>query len=144
MDSDFAQCLKKQETLKEIFHEQLSSEERYLKIIAFGKKLPPFPEEEKVEKNRVVGCQSLTYLSGYLQNQKMFFHAHSEALITKGLAYVVLYIYQEQSVETILKCKPDFLNSLGILASLSPTRAHGLKSFYNKLLNISIKNLSLI
>jgi cysteine desulfuration protein SufE len=144
MDSDFAQCLKKQEALKEIFHEQLSSEERYLKIITFGKKLPPFPEEEKVEKNRVTGCQSLTYLSGYLQNQKMFFQAHSEALLTKGLAYVVLYIYQEQSVETILKCKPDFLNSLGILGSLSPTRAHGLKSFYNKLLNVSIKNLSLI
>lgn len=73
----------------------------------------------------------------------MFFHSYSEALITKGLASIVLYVYQGLTAETILKCKPDFLNSLGIIASLSPTRAHGLKSFYNKLLKSTIQYISL-
>lgn len=142
MDQDFTQCLTKQEELKKIIHTELSPEERYSKIISFGNQLPPFPESERKEENRVTGCQSLTYLTGHLENQKMIFHGHSEALITKGLISIVLYVYQNETPQTILQCKPIFLNSLGILASLSPTRAHGLKSFYDKLIHITIKNFN--
>ncbi|MBM3201522.1 MAG: SufE family protein [Chlamydiae bacterium] len=143
MEIDFAQCLKRQEDLKEFFPASLTSEEKYFKIISFGSRLSAFPPEEKKEENRITGCQSITFLIGQKEEGKIFFKAYSEALITKGVIALLIEVYQGQTPETILKCPPHFLQTLGIFASLSPTRAQGLKSFYEKMLKIAVKNFSL-
>lgn len=142
MEELFTQCLNKQERLKEVFHSDLSQEEKYHKIIEFGQNLSSYPENLKQEENRVTGCQSTTYLYGECRDGTLYFNAFSDALITKGLATIMLYVYDQETPETILNCKPNFLNSLGILASLSPNRANGLKSFYKKMLEIAIKNFN--
>ena len=108
-------------------------EERYEKVIALGRELPPFPEEEKIEKNRVKGCQSILYLKMERLKEKLHILTTSDALISAGLATLLTSIYQEEPPEAILQCPPLFLREIGLLDALSPNRSNGLRSLYQKM-----------
>lgn len=108
----------------------LSAQERYQELIAMGRKLPPFPNDLKQEKFLVKGCQSALFLAARMEQQKIFFSAHSDALISAGLAALLLSIYSGQSAEAILKSPPTFIADLGLGNSLSPTRSNGLANIY--------------
>jgi cysteine desulfuration protein SufE len=101
--------------------------------MAWGKNLSPMNETDKTPENLVEGCQSLLHLHSELNEGRMTFKADSDALISKGLAALLLFYYEGESPETILKCKPTFLEKLGIIQSLSPTRAGGVASLYVKM-----------
>lgn len=101
--------------------------------MSWGKKLPSFPEEYRTEKNLVPGCQSLLYLHAEQKEEGLHFYADSDALISKGLAALLVYYYSGETPETILKNKPTFLETLDIVQSLSPTRAGGVASLYVKM-----------
>jgi cysteine desulfuration protein SufE len=126
----FYSCLEKQALLKQEFAHCTSREEKYEKIIEFGRQLPLLPEEEKTPENCVKGCQSIVYLSSRLEDGKLKFSAYSEALISSGLAMLLIKIYDEEDPETVLKCPPHFLDELDIHASLTPGRSNGLSSIY--------------
>ena len=81
----------------------------------------------------VRGCQSTMYLYTYLENGKVRYFAHSEALISAGLAALLLAVYDEEMPEVILQCPPLFLEELGIPNVLSPGRANGLSSLFLKM-----------
>lgn len=110
-----------------------NKEDIYHKIIAFGKKLPPFDEAWKVEEKEVKGCQSLMYLHAEMNKGSLFFYAHSEALISAGLAALLISFYNGKSPEWILKNPPHFLTELNIVTSLTPSRANGLSSLYTEI-----------
>ena len=126
----FYSCLLKQEHLKQEFQNCVSKELKYQKIITLGKELSPFSSARKVPENIVQGCQSIVYLYSFLKDGKMQFEAFSEALISSGLAALLIRTYQNESPETVLKCPPQFLEELGIPASLTPGRSNGLSSIY--------------
>lgn len=126
----FTTCLEKQAQLKKIFDNFKTSDERYLRIMELGKKLPKLDPTFKIEANIVKGCQSTMYMRTYLENGKLFFQADSDALISLGLAALLIYIYSDETPETILKCPPKCLEELGISALLSPSRANGLYSIH--------------
>lgn len=132
MDSD-SLFKKNIENLKEIFSRCTTPEKRYEKIIECASFLPPFNEAEKTEKNLVPGCQSILYVSVHLKENRVFFTAFSEALISKGLAALLFYVYNGVSPEIILKNPPVFLKDLGILSSLSPSRSNGVLSLFKKI-----------
>lgn len=126
----FETCKLKQTQVKLLFDDCVSEEEKYNKIIKMGKLLPTFPDKEKVPANIVKGCQSVMYLKAALENGKIHFYMASDALISAGLAMLLLEVYNDETPETILKCPPDYLEELGIGASLSPSRANGLYSIH--------------
>lgn len=121
------------EHIYSIFHGCTEPSDRYKKLIELGKELPPMPSPLQVEENLVPGCQSLVYLHPTLREGKIFFTAASDALISSGLANLLLLAYNGESPETLLKEKPTFLESLGISASLSPNRSNGLASIFLKM-----------
>ncbi|HSX03255.1 MAG TPA: SufE family protein [Rhabdochlamydiaceae bacterium] len=137
----FYTCLEKQEALKREFASCLSREAKYEKIIELGRVLPPFAEEEKVPENLIKGCQSIVYLSSKLDDGKLKFSAFSLALISSGLAMLLIKIYDGETPETILKCPPLFLEELGIHASLTPGRSNGLSSLYLRMKQDALKFL---
>ena len=126
-------CLKKQTDLKILF-EPLSRTERYEKIIELGKSLPTFPTAERIPENLVHGCQSLMYLTCTFQNDILYLNADSDALISKGLAALLLHIYNNESPQTILTCPPTVIKELGLTALISPGRANGLAALYTRIL----------
>lgn len=139
--SDYASCLAKQDKIKKLFKECLTNEEKYKKLIELGKLLPPLDPGVKKDELIVQGCQSIVYLYAYLKEGLIYFQAESEALISSGLAYLLIATYSGESPETILKCPPSFIDDLGISASLTPGRSNGLASIYLRLKQEAIRFL---
>lgn len=129
------------ETLKNKFSDLSSTESLYQEIMALGKDLPSFNSEWKKEENRVLGCQSLMYLASFYREGKLFFYATSDALISAGLAALLLEVYSGQSPEVILKTSPSFLEEMKIPAALTPGRANGLASLVIKMKQEALKHL---
>jgi cysteine desulfuration protein SufE len=139
--NSFESCLKKQQQLREIFSTCPTPEARYQKIIDFGRQLPPLSEQHKTPHNLVKGCQSLMYLHSHLSEDRLIFEAYSDALISLGLAALLIYVYSGETPETVLKCPPHYLEDLGVSASLSPSRANGLYSIHLRMKQEALKFL---
>ncbi|MEI6242569.1 MAG: SufE family protein [Chlamydiota bacterium] len=120
--------LSKTSSLLSQFSSCSTPEETYEKIIEMGKNLPPFPSEFLIPANKVPGCQSILYIHAFQENHLMYFHAESDALISKGLAALLLHVYNGESAESILKNEPVFLKKIGLEGALSPSRSNGLFS----------------
>ena len=134
-------CLGKQQQLKQLFSCCPSSQQRYEKIIELGRTLEPYQKDLKTPSHLVSGCQSVMYLDAQMQGGKVRFLAYSEALISAGLAAVLLFVYNDETPETILTCPPLFLEELGISASLSPSRSNGLASLFKTMQQRSLNFL---
>lgn len=135
-------CLAKQEKVKKIFHSCHIAEDRYLKIIELGRTLPLLALKERIPERIVSGCQSIVYLKTELKEGKIYFTVYSEALISTGLAALLLFCYNGEEPLVLLKCPPDFLNELGIFTSLSPARSNGLASMFLRMQQEAVKSLS--
>lgn len=130
------------EILKKTFSALLSPEEKYTYLIELGRTLAPYPADRKNQTFVVPGCQSTLYLATTHQNGKLFFSADCDALISKGLAALLITIYSDATPQTILLNPPAFLYDLGIFASLSPSRSNGLASIYTRMKNEALKALT--
>lgn len=135
-------CLEKQARLEERFAGVPEAKARYELIIELGRELKKVSKQEIASpENLVSGCQSEVYLTSRLENGKIFFEIYSEALISAGLAALLLFIYQGESPETLLTCPPTCLERIGIHASLSPGRSNGLASMHLKMKQEALKYL---
>lgn len=134
-------CLEKQQKMMAVFSACGSEEDKYKKIIELGKALPSLGEQYKVPENLVKGCQSIMYLRSYRQGETVFFEAESDALISSGLAAILIHVYSGETPEAILKCAPDYLDLLGVGASLTPNRANGLYSIHLRMKQDALKFL---
>jgi cysteine desulfuration protein SufE len=135
----YSSCLEKQKQMSEIFAKCPTEDAKYQKIIELGRALPPLDEQYKVPENLVKGCQSLMYMKATKQDGHVYFEAQSDALISSGLAAILIKVYSGETPEAILKCPPDFLETLGISASLTPSRANGLYSIHLRMKQDALK-----
>lgn len=132
---------KKSDALKKSFTIFSSIEDRYKAIIDMGRSLPPFPLHLKCPENLVAGCQSTLYLASQYEDGLVFFKVASDALISSGLAAILIAVYSGESPETILKMPPQFLDDLNIHASLSPNRSNGLAQIHLRMKKDALKFL---
>lgn len=107
-------------------------QERYRYIIDLGRKLPPMPEEERVEENLVRGCVSQVWLTrhpGQEDPQNLHFHADSDSHIMKGLVAILMMMYDEKPPERILAVDSRAIfEKMELAQHLSPLRSNGLAS----------------
>ncbi|QDV52932.1 SufE family protein [Gimesia fumaroli] len=106
-------------------------EERCDFLIDLGFELPPMPESDKTEVNRVHGCQSMVWLTTELKqvdDQRVLeIHADSDALIVKGLIAVLLAIYNNKTPEEVLTIDvKQYFSQLQLDKYLSSQRKNGL------------------
>jgi cysteine desulfuration protein SufE len=132
-ENPFSSCQAKQELVKLLFAGCSTAAQHYEKIIELGRQLPPYPPELKTPERLVKGCQSAMYLHCEMIDGKIFFQTYSEALISAGLAALLLRVYHGEPPEAILGCPPQFLEELGIYGALSPGRANGLASLFQRM-----------
>lgn len=114
-------------------------EDKYKKIIELGRQAPKLSQKHKIKENIVPGCQSTVYLYAYEKDGKIYFEAEADAMISAGLARILVEVYSGEDVEAILKCPPDYLKKLGIDASLTPSRANGLYSIHLQMQREALK-----
>ncbi|MBS0604454.1 MAG: SufE family protein [Verrucomicrobia bacterium] len=137
----FETCILKQQRIKQLFSCCSTPQQKYEKIIELGRLLSPYPVELKTPDRLVKGCQSEMYLSTSYTEGKVVFQAYSEALISAGLAALLLSVYSEEPPEAVLTCPPLFLEELGIHGSLSPSRSNGLSSLFLRMKQDSLNFL---
>lgn len=130
--------------IKQKFSSLKSPDERYGLIIQMGRALLPLPPDQKIPANIVPGCQSTLHLAATLSDNKLFFSAASDALISAGLAALLIEAFNGCTPEEILRSSSSFLQELGITASLSPNRSNGLGSIYLKMKQIALKNIKIL
>lgn len=122
-----------QKEIVDEFQECVDWEDRYQKIIDMGKKHPDIPDEYKVEKFRVKGCQSTVYLHAELKGDRIHLQATSDAMIVKGLVAVLMHVYKDRKPAEILQTPPSFIQDLGLSNNLSQGRANGLASMIEQI-----------
>ena len=111
-------------------------EERYAYIIDLGKKLPEFPESEKVESNYVHGCQSQVWLIHHIDEAsgKLHFLIDSDALIVRGLAAIVLAAFNAKEPSALLAVNiEEIFEKMDLIRHVIATRGNGLRSMVKKI-----------
>ena len=102
--------------------------DRYQYIIDLGRRLPEFPEAERVERNRIKGCQSQVWFVASNEDGLLHFRAISDAAIVTGLIALLLRVYSGRRPREILDTPADFVAELDLERHLSATRSNGLAS----------------
>lgn len=108
-------------------------EDRYKKLIEFGKQLPELPDSKKLEDFKVKGCQSQVWMHARMDGGRVVFEADSDALLVRGLVALLLRVYSNATPAEILQTPPDFVKEIGLESKLSPSRANGLFSMIKQM-----------
>ena len=107
--------------------------QRYEHMIELGKSLPLIEEKYKTEDNLIKGCQSKVWVHAEMKDEKLFFTADSEAIITKGIIAILIRTFSAQHPKDIIEADTQFIDEIGLKEHLSPTRANGLVSMIKQL-----------
>lgn len=100
---------------------------RYRRIIDYGRRLRPFPEEHRTDTNRVKGCQSQVWLHAALDDEgRVVLHGDSDSTLVRGLVAIVVSVFDGQAPATIASAPISFVDELGLAENLSASRSNGL------------------
>ena len=125
------------ERLIETFAEIDDWEERYSIIIDLGNKLPPMPDEQKIEENKVHGCLSQVWMISHTSEDnppRYTFSMDSDAHIVKGLIAILQIVFSGKTAEDIRNISiDDVFKQLGLEQHLSPNRRNGFYSMVQKI-----------
>jgi cysteine desulfuration protein SufE len=102
--------------------------DRYQYLIDLGRRLPEFPEADRIDANKIRGCQSQVWFVAIEHDGRLDFRAISDAAIVSGLIALLLRIYSGRRPQDILDTPPSFVKALELEQHLSPTRSNGLSS----------------
>ncbi len=100
--------------------------DKYEYLIELGRSFNPLDEKFKTEENALAGCQSNVWITAKLKDNKVFFSADSDSLITKGMLALLLRVLNKQPPQDIAQADLYFMERVGLSTNLSPSRAHGL------------------
>lgn len=101
-------------------------EGKYDYLISMGKDLPIIDEKYKTEEYLIKGCQSKVWVNATESNDKIYFTADSDAIITKGIVGLLIHVLSGQSAKDIMDAKLEFIEKIGLKEHLSPSRSNGL------------------
>ncbi|HET7361319.1 MAG TPA: SufE family protein [Salinimicrobium sp.] len=107
--------------------------QRYEYMIELGKSLPLIEEKYKIDENLIKGCQSKVWVHAEMEDEKLFFTADSDAIITKGIVAILVRTFSGQHPKEIMDADTQFIDEIGLKEHLSPTRANGLVSMIKQL-----------
>lgn len=121
-------------TALEAFQQAGSWEQRARLLMQWGERLPALSDVDKVEANRVHGCESQVWLVGALQDGHWQFAASSDARLIRGLVALLLArVNGLSAVELQQVDLPDWFNQLGLSRQLSPSRSNGLNAVLQRM-----------
>ena len=125
------------EELIQIFEELDDWEERYRYIIDLGRELPLIPDNEKIDSNRLYGCQSNVWLRPNIKSTEPFyfdFVADSDSQIVRGLISLVRFVYLGKTPEEILAFDIEGLfKKINLRQHITPGRSDGLKRLLERI-----------
>ncbi len=113
--------------------------QKYEYIIDLGKKLEDLEEKDKTPENIVHGCTSQVWLVCEKKDNKLFFKGTSDAVIVKGLVYIILNIFSNSSIEELKEVNMDIVYELGLSEVITPNRQSGVIGMIKKIKEYALK-----
>lgn len=107
--------------------------DKYAYLIEIGSGMPSMDEKRKTDDNLIKGCQSRVWFYAEMKEGLLYFSADSDAIITKGIAGLLVRVFSGQRPEDIAKADLHFIEEIGLTRHLSPTRSNGLLSMVKQI-----------
>ena len=107
--------------------------QKYDYLIELSKDIPLISEEYRLNENLIKGCQSKVWLHAREIDGKVIYTADSDAIITKGIAALLIRVLSQQKAEDILENEMYFIDAIGLNEHLSMTRSNGLVSMIKQM-----------
>ncbi|MEA1873095.1 MAG: SufE family protein [Bacteroidota bacterium] len=107
--------------------------DKYTYLVDLGNELTALSPEEKTEDNLIDGCQSKLWIIAELKDGKMHFKADSDAIITKGIASLLIRALEGESPKNVMLAELSFIDEIGLHQHLSPTRSNGLLAMIKRI-----------
>lgn len=106
---------------------------KYEYLIELGNDIPQIDEAYKNDDHRIRGCQSKVWIRADLENGHVRYTGDSDAMITKGLAALMIRVFDDQPAEAISEADLDFIDEIGMKEHLSSTRKNGLAAMVKQM-----------
>lgn len=107
--------------------------DKYNYLIDLGKELPMIDPAFRKEEYLIRGCQSRVWLNADLSDGRIYYTADSDAIITKGIAALMIRVFSGHTPDEILNADLSFIDKIGLKEHLSPTRSNGMVSMINQM-----------
>jgi cysteine desulfuration protein SufE len=108
-------------------------QDKYQLLIEMGKEAPLLKDVEKSDRYLIEGCQSRLWLKAELVEGKMQFKVDSDAVITLGMAAMLINIFNGETPEVVQNKNIDFIDKIGLREHLSPNRSNGLNAMIRQM-----------
>ena len=102
--------------------------DRYQLLSDYGRELKqnPLPEEDRIDRNLIDGCQSKVWITCRKgEDGKLYFKGDSDALLVQGIVALILQVFNGHTPKEILDTQLYFIERIGLQEHLSPTRSNG-------------------
>ncbi len=114
-------------------------DDRYRYLIELGRTLPPLPDGDRNESNKVRGCASQVWLATSVKPNGgtgpiLSFVGDSDAHIVRGLIAVLFALYSGKGAKDIVATDAVALfEKLGLRDHLTPQRSNGFRSMVDRI-----------
>jgi cysteine desulfuration protein SufE len=114
-------------------------DDRYRYVIELGRMLPPMPDSDHVDANKVQGCASQVWLVTHVKpdgasGPALTFEGDSDAHIVRGLVAILIALYSGKHAQEILATDALALfDRLRLRDGLTPQRSNGLRSMVERI-----------
>ena len=114
---------------------------RYKQLLYMANQLPELPSQYKIRANQVPGCLSTVHIHAHAEEPSktlndpntnnsddepiIVFQGDSDGLLTKGLVSLLIRGLNGNTASAIQRVQPEFIQTAGIAASLTPGRNNG-------------------
>lgn len=109
--------------------------DRYRLLVDYAKELKknPLPQADKIDRNKIDGCQSVVWFTCELKDGKLKMKGDADALIVQGIVALLLYVLNDHTPEEIVKADLYFIERIGLREHLSPTRSNGIAAMLKQI-----------
>ncbi|WP_316166072.1 MULTISPECIES: SufE family protein [unclassified Bradyrhizobium] len=113
-------------------------DDRYRYVIELGRGLPPLPDIDRNDGNKVQGCTSQVWLATAVRHDAaapvLHFVGDSDAHIVRGLVAILLAMVSGRTAPDVLAADPIALfEKLGLREHLTPQRSNGFRSMVSRI-----------
>jgi cysteine desulfuration protein SufE len=92
-----------------------------------------FTAQERLEENRVLGCQSAVWLLGERDEEDWRFRCDAESPLVRGLVQLLCDLYSDLKAVEVQQATPAVFIKLEVWPTLSRTRQEGLLAVCTRL-----------
>jgi len=114
-------------------------DDRYRYVIELGRTLPPLPETQRNDVNKVQGCASQVWLATTVKPNGaggpiLTFVGDSDAHIVRGLIAILFALYSGKAAREILSTDAlELFDSIGLREHLTPQRSNGFRAMVERI-----------